>query len=141
MVVAASDNDASRIQRLAAMVKNQGQLRSQSPTCSRPAAAKSAECETFILSSSVVAGVQLAPGWRSQISEAPSGRVGVFISPKGARLKGYKDVLRHLGLPTESQLPAVSPVDNSEQIGSDNAHSTDTATATVSACPASHKLK
>lgn len=99
MVVAASDNDASRIQRLTAMVKNQG--------------------------------VQLAPGWRSQISEAPSGRFGVFISPKGARLKGYKDVLRHLGLPTESQLPAVSPVDNSEQIGSDNAHSTDTATATV----------
>ncbi len=88
------------------------------------------------MSLSVVAGVQLAPEWRSQTSEAPSGRHGVFISPKGARLKGYKDVLRHLGLPTELQLAAVSPVDNLEQKRSDYALSTDT--ATVSAC--SHKL-
>ena len=83
------------------------------------------------MSLSVVAGVQLAPGWRSQISEAPSGRHGVFISPKGVRLKSYMDVLRYLGLPTESQLAAVSPVDNSERDRSDYAHSTDTATVSV----------
>ncbi len=63
MVVAAGDNDATRIQRLLATVKTQGQLRTVRLVLG--AAAKCAECETSLMILSVVAGGQLPPGWRS----------------------------------------------------------------------------
>lgn len=131
-MVAASDTDASRIQRLRWSTIQVSFAALSDVFLSWLAAATRAVREPSLMDLSVVAGVELAPGWRSQISDAPSGRHGVFISPQGVKLKGYKDVLRYLGLPTESQLAAVLPVDNSERNRSDYAQST--ITATVSVC-------
>ncbi len=116
MVVAAGDDDASRMRRLTAMVKNQG------PTCSwrcccQKCRARNISNESISCSRRSIGTWMAQPNFRQPVRPTRL----VYLAQRGEA----ED------LPTESQLAAVSPVDNSERSRLDYAHSIDMA---VSVC-------